>query len=1098
MVSSLVRKIKGIQNNWQPSYLRYGCLPIAEKTVLLEGGQGANINGNMFALTKELCQNPLFSEYTPVVAVTKETLPKAKERFARYGFHKVRLVVRNSRAYCKQLATAKYLFTDNTFPPYFHKRQGQVVCNTWHGTPLKTLGFSNKETLRSVNNIQKNFMAADFALFPNEFTQKVFMKDYALEHLMEGESIVANYPRNGVFYYSEQGRNMKTRLGYEGKKLFAYMPTFRDSSNVDAQITEVKTLLKQWDDLLDDTTHLLINLHFVLARELDCTQYKHISYFPKEYETYEVLNACDGLVTDYSSVFFDFAITGKPVVLFAYDKEEYFKNRGVYIPLERLPFPLANTVEEIMNALKNPTPTPQGFLNTFCNNGSGVGGEQLLSRVFSYTVKEQSPKEFGGDLLFCNAQNPMDCQSVRLWLLQHPNRKVVVAYRGSVSAQLLELYREFAEQVTLLGVMNRFQFTPWQRVLLGLEKIHSFEGLQRFYKREVSRLFGGFSFENVVDVSADNGIMAGVLNALQGKKHTVIHGALFPASSRGHVIKKEKALGFAPLSLAEVETRWLKENPGALQQAVETRSAFRPILPVYLNGKNKLHCVSLFTMKTLAPLSMKELEFQVGDAPLTFSCLGGKSKKKRHFGLCRFSLPLEKVSSLPAKNMGTVWYSHPLGGEVWFPIAYCAMPRNVFVGLRGPLKANKQTDTMAVFRQSTQNQLMLYVRSVNVTDSFWVRLQLTTAYLLSLLWHTKKANNLILLYEKNSGKYEESASVLYEELQNQGYGNAYFVINKNSSYCERIPQQYRENVVYQFTFRHFLYFFKAKTFIGTEAIPHALEVKTIHLPALKKVVDKKVNYVFLQHGVMYMVSLNSESRGMFAPKKGKGKYRVVVSSREEANHFIGLGGHLPQQLYITGLPKYDRNTMAQGADKIVIMPTWRPWEVNRFREDFTSTGYFKMLCAMYEHLPKSLQEKAVILPHPLVAAELKKMPQELAEKTETDIPYDDILKQTAVLITDYSSIAYDAFYRGARVIFDWSQKDACMKEYGPSTKLMLHEENVFGDVVTSYDELAQTVLENYHAPQKEEYRKRYARLVEFHDSNNTGRLIACLKQDNLL
>ena len=62
MVRSLVSKFKKLKSNWQPSYLRYGCLPIEEKTVLLEGGQGANINGNMFALAKELVFNPEFSE----------------------------------------------------------------------------------------------------------------------------------------------------------------------------------------------------------------------------------------------------------------------------------------------------------------------------------------------------------------------------------------------------------------------------------------------------------------------------------------------------------------------------------------------------------------------------------------------------------------------------------------------------------------------------------------------------------------------------------------------------------------------------------------------------------------------------------------------------------------------------------------------------------------------------------------------------------------------------------------------------------------------------------------------------------------------------
>ena len=76
---------------------------------------------------------------------------------------------------------------------------------------------------------------------------------------------------------------------------------------------------------------------------------------------------------------------------------------------------------------------------------------------------------------------------------------------------------------------------------------------------------------------------------------------------------------------------------------------------------------------------------------------------------------------------------------------------------------------------------------------------------------------------------------------------------------------------------------------------------------------------FLQHGVMYMVSLDSESRSFFKPMKTEGKYRVVTSSVEEARHFIELGGYDPETIYVCGLPKFDRNTLNEDADKIVVM-----------------------------------------------------------------------------------------------------------------------------------------------------------------------------------
>ena len=340
--------------------------------------------------------------------------------------------------------------------------------------------------------------------------------------------------------------------------------------------------------------------------------------------------------------------------------------------------------------------------------------------------------------------------------------------------------------------------------------------------------------------------------------------------------------------------------------------------------------------------------------------------------------------------------------------------------------------------------------------------------------------------------------MLFENLIDSGYKNAYFIVTKDYEFFDRIPEKYLSNIIYKYSFKHYLYFFKSKTFIGTEAIAHSIDLKTFNVLALKKIVSKNLNYVFLQHGVMYMVSLNSESRGMFKRKNLNGKYRVIVSSQAEADHFTTLGRHLEEDIYITGLPKFDRNTHNENADKIVIMPTWRPWEINEARMDFTQTPYFKMLMKIYDAVPEHLKEKVIILPHPLIVNELSKLSETLTNKIVLDARYDDILKDTAVLITDYSSIAYDAFYRGARVVFYWEEKDYCMMQYGPSTMLMLNEENVYGDFAYNDENLGEIIEKNYNNPQTQEQKNRYSKLVNFHDGKNTQRLINFLKKDGII
>jgi CDP-glycerol glycerophosphotransferase (TagB/SpsB family) len=248
-----------------------------------------------------------------------------------------------------------------------------------------------------------------------------------------------------------------------------------------------------------------------------------------------------------------------------------------------------------------------------------------------------------------------------------------------------------------------------------------------------------------------------------------------------------------------------------------------------------------------------------------------------------------------------------------------------------------------------------------------------------------------------------------------------------------------------------------------------------------------------------MVSLDSESRKMFKRKEfTTGKYRVVVSSKAESDHFTTLGRHLEEDIYISGLPKFDRNVLDDDADKIVIMPTWRPWEINTARSDFSETPYYKMIMKLYEAVPDNLKEKVIILPHPLVMNELSKASPEVVDKMRANAKYDEILRKTRLLITDYSSIAFDAFYRGSNVLFYWEEKDYCMSQYGPSTKLMLNEENVYGDFFYSTEGLSQAIEKNYCNGQTEEHKQRYSRLVDFHDGQNTKRLIEFLKKDKIL
>ncbi len=1117
MLKKIIKKFNSFKNNCEPVYIEYCKLPIDEKLVLLEGGQGSNINGNMFSMLKELKTNSRWEEYTCVFVVTEATIEKAKKRMAFYGFRDVIICVRNSKEYLKYLATVKYVMTDNSFPPYFNKRDGQIFFNTWHGTPLKTLGKSNKSSLSSIANVQKNYLMSDYALFPNEFTRNVFMEDYYLRNIYKGKSVIANYPRNYIFYNAEAGVEMKKKLGYEGKKIYAYMPTWRDAANNTqrlASIKETEAILREFDERLDDSSVLLVNLHFLLSSEINCDKYKHIEYFSGDYDTYEILNACDGLITDYSSVFFDFAITGKKVVLFAYDKEAYLSTRGTYMPFEDLPFAIAENVEDVITEMQKPYEVSQEFLDEYCPNGSVDSCEKLFEMLVTgesdvYNIETTVSENEKICLVYAGELSEVHFGSLKIFKEQNPDYKYIVAYRHNLSQEKKDAIETIDPDITLYGLLNAFQFTLKELFAFLIFKLFGKvicgETLSLFFEREAKRMFYSFKPDLVVDFSCDNVVISGLLNKLKGHKKNVKHGDFFAIEGKTEKINDfvyafENKNNFETIDLSETENQaYVEANETVFaHDSLKEKSRMKNILPLYYNKGGKLKCISLFKLTTPKPIALKDTRIFVGEKRYQPKFVAFKNKaSKSHFGVYSFSIPMADVINLPATNMVALEYEDKLGFIVQCHILYWSLLK-MFLGLRGPMNVDDKTSIVAIFRQSRENLLNIYVRSVNVTDSFSHRIKQVVAYGLSLLWHSEKAKKIVLLYEKNSSKYEESASVVFENLIDLGYKNAYFIVTRDYEFFDRIPEKYLSNIIYKYSFKHYLYFFKSKTFIGTEAIAHAIDLKTFNLVALMKVANKNINYVFLQHGVMYMVSLNSESRSMFKRKELKGKYRVVVSSQAESDHFTTLGRHYDEDIYITGLPKFDRNTQNDNADKIVIMPTWRPWEINESRIDFTQTPYFKMLIKLYEAVPEHLKEKVIILPHPLIVNELSELPEKLTKKIVLNVRYDDILKDTAVLITDYSSIAYDAFYRGARVVFYWEEKDYCMMQYGPSTTLMLNEENVYGDFAYSDENLSEIIEENYNNPQTEEQKNRYSKLVNFHDGKNTERLINFLKEDGII
>ena len=249
-------------------YTEYLNRPIKEHGVLLENQQGRTMDGNIYSLLKELTTGQEYEAYTLYLTCLKENRKAFKKQLAALGMGKVKLVVRNSNGYHKALATAKYLMNDTSFVFHFVKREEQVYLNTWHGTPLKTLGKSVKGEAHTIGNVQKNLLAADYLIFPNEFTMNRMVEDYMLRNIGTGEAWLTGYPRNEVFFKEQT----KKRYGLEGKKVYAFMPTWRGAVGSvikKGQVDELMTYLTQLDAGLPEEYVVYVKLHAFNGTAMD-------------------------------------------------------------------------------------------------------------------------------------------------------------------------------------------------------------------------------------------------------------------------------------------------------------------------------------------------------------------------------------------------------------------------------------------------------------------------------------------------------------------------------------------------------------------------------------------------------------------------------------------------------------------------------------------------------------------------------------------------------------------------------------------------------------------------------------------------------------
>ena len=247
------------------------------------------------------------------------------------------------------------------------KKDSQVYLQTWHGTPLKKLAHDievpegttfyrsemSVEEMRSTydNDVSKyNYMIS-----PSAFTTEVFQSAFAIER---ERLIETGYPRNDILsnYNSDDIKKIKDKLNLpEGKKIILYAPTWRDNSyNLKGYTFKLEVDFKKWQKILGTDYIVIFKPHYLIVNDFDLEAVKEFVYYidPKE-DISSLYLIADVLVTDYSSVFFDYAILKRPIYFFMYDVDTYRDElRGFYLDIYHdLPGDVIESEDELIQKI---------------------------------------------------------------------------------------------------------------------------------------------------------------------------------------------------------------------------------------------------------------------------------------------------------------------------------------------------------------------------------------------------------------------------------------------------------------------------------------------------------------------------------------------------------------------------------------------------------------------------------------------------------------------------------------------------------------------------------------------------------------------------
>lgn len=344
---------------YQKYYRKY---KVDNKTIFFETFNGRNYGCSPKAIYEKMITMNEFKDYKFIWSFIEPDKHEVKKD------KRLIIVKHNSKDYFKYLSISKYWIVNSIVEERVKKKKEQIYVQCWHGTPLKRLRYDievDGAVLNTISEIRRrnDIDAArfDYFLSPSKFCTKVFTSAFNLKALGKSDILIEEgYPRNdSLFNFTDKDvTKLKKKFGIKGnKKVILYAPTFRDNQHTSG-VGYTYELGIDFDSLKEKFGKdyvILFRAHYFIAKSIDLSKYDGFVIDASDFDDVnELYMVSDIIMTDYSSVFFDFANLKRPMLFYMYDLDLYKgKLRDFYIDLKELPGPITETQEDLEKSLEN-------------------------------------------------------------------------------------------------------------------------------------------------------------------------------------------------------------------------------------------------------------------------------------------------------------------------------------------------------------------------------------------------------------------------------------------------------------------------------------------------------------------------------------------------------------------------------------------------------------------------------------------------------------------------------------------------------------------------------------------------------------------------